>query len=120
MTDATTDAATETTTPHDWVMIAVFGVTDQQVEQLAAARVDPTGQGRANVELQEERLLTIDGPGCRVCGLEWSAGYGVPCVPAPSASSAPSASAPIPLPPQSPVDSGLLSPPPPRLILPGE
>lgn len=64
---------------HEWVMIATFAIGEQEVEQLAAARVDPSGEGRADVQLGQEKMTSLDGPGCRQCGLEWTVGYGVPC-----------------------------------------
>lgn len=64
---------------HDWVMVATFKVTEQTVEQLAAARVDPSGNGRTDVQMSQETMETLDGPGCRQCGVEWTVGYGTVC-----------------------------------------
>ena len=89
---------------HDWVMIATFQITEQEVEQVAAARVDPSGEGRADFQLTQEKMMSLDGPGCRACGLEWTVGYGISC-----AGQRPMSA---PLPPQA------TEPPPSGLILP--
>lgn len=65
---------------HEWVMVATFAIIESEVEQLAAARVDPSGEGQHNIQLSQDKMVSLDGPGCRNCGLEWTVGYGQECL----------------------------------------
>ena len=74
---------------HKWIMLATFSVSDEKVAELAKARLTVSESLDAPVptvgmELGQDRLLTLDGPGCSACSVEWTAGYGLACPGTPS------------------------------------
>lgn len=69
---------------HKWVMLATFHVTESKVAELAKARLTVSESldapvPRVDMELDQDRMQTLDGPGCAACGVEWTVGYGVDC-----------------------------------------
>lgn len=73
---------------HNWIMLVTFDVSEEKVAELAKARLHVAKNldeepPRVGLELDQDKVLTIDGPGCAVCSVEWTAGYGLECPGAP-------------------------------------
>lgn len=69
---------------HKWVMLATFKVSDETVMKLNRARLkvaETLDEEPASVqlELDQDKMLTVDGPGCQVCSVDWTVGYGQEC-----------------------------------------
>lgn len=69
---------------HEWIMLGTFRIDPEYVESLVQARMSVATSldeepKKVPLELGQERLETLDGPGCKNCGVEWSVGWGGPC-----------------------------------------
>ena len=69
---------------HKWIMLATFSVPEETIGKLAKARLHVSKSldeepPKVGMDLSQDRLLTVDGPGCAECSVEWTAGHGQPC-----------------------------------------
>ena len=64
--------------PHDWVLLVTFKVDIGLLKRMADER-DKENPESVQQQLDQEHIDSITGPGCRMCGLEWTVGWGKTC-----------------------------------------